>query len=114
MNPETKIQNDIRVALSAHGCLMIRTNTGTVKTVDGRMFTAGPPNGWPDLSGYRKADGRMILVEVKTAKGRLRDDQKHMAKIFSKTPGLIYGVCRSAEDAIKLVDSVPVIKEGES
>lgn len=113
MNPEAIIQNDIRVALSAHGCLMIRTNTGTVKTVDGRMFTAGPPNGWADLSGYRKADGRFIAIEVKTQNGRLRPDQKKMAALYAQSP-IIYGVCRSAEDAIKLVDSVPIIKEGES
>ena len=56
MTAEAKIQNDIRVALSAHGCTIIRTNSGSVKTVDGRMFIAGPPKGWPDLTGFRHSD----------------------------------------------------------
>lgn len=104
MNPETKIQNDIRVALSAAGCVIIRTNTGTVRTKDGRMFTAGPPNGWPDLTGAVKETGQIILIEVKTPKGNLRPDQKKMAKIItSMIPNAIYGVARSAEDAIEIL-----------
>lgn len=103
MTAEAKIQNDIRVALSAHGCTIIRTNSGSVKTVDGRMFIAGPPKGWPDLTGFRHSDGRLILVEVKNETGRLRPDQKRFAEFIQRFP-VIYGVRRSAEEAIKLIE----------
>jgi hypothetical protein len=105
MTAEAKIQNDIRVALSARGCTIIRTNTGSVKTADGRRFNAGPPNGWPDLTGYRHSDGKMILIECKTERGRLRDDQKRFAAMITKrAPNVLYGVCRSVDDALKLIE----------
>jgi hypothetical protein len=103
MTAEHDIQNDIRVALSQHGVVIIRTNTGKVRTKDGRYFNAGPPDGWPDLTGYVKKTGKMVLVEVKNERGRLRDDQKKLAKLFRQSP-VIYGVCRSAEDAVRLIE----------
>lgn len=90
------------MALSARGCVIIRTNTGKVMTRDGRPFNAGPPNGWPDLTGFVKATGQIILIEVKNQRGRLRDDQKRFAKMIAKYP-VLYGVCRSVDDAIKLI-----------
>lgn len=105
MTSEAKIQNDIRVALSAHGCTIIRTNTGSVKTADGRRFNAGPPNGWPDLCGMVHSTGQIILIECKNETGKLREDQKQFGKMVTKmVPNAIYGVCRSADDAIKLID----------
>lgn len=103
MTLEHIIQNQIRVALSQHGCTIIRTNTGRVFTKDGRMFDAGPPNGWPDLTGFRHSDGKMVLVEVKNERGRLREDQKRFAEMIKNYP-VIYGVCRSAKDAVKLLE----------
>ena len=67
------------------------------------MFDAGPPNGWPDLTGFRHSDGKMVLVEVKNERGRLREDQKRFAEMIKNYP-VIYGVCRSAEDAVKLLE----------
>lgn len=67
------------------------------------MFDAGPPNGWPDLTGFRHSDGKMVLVEVKNERGRLREDQKRFAEMIKNYP-VIYGVCRSAKDAVKLLE----------
>jgi hypothetical protein len=101
---EHAIQSEIMLAVSRHGCTIIRTNVGTVKTNDGRLFSAGPPPGWPDLSGFRHSDGRMILIECKNARGRLREDQKRFAAMIKRYPAVIYGVCRSAEDAVRLIE----------
>ena len=91
------------LALAAHGCIVARTNVGTVRTKDGRLFTAGPPPGWPDITAIRRVDGRAVLVECKNARGRLREDQKKFAAMIAQTP-VIYGVCRSADEAVKLVE----------
>ncbi|MFC6170469.1 VRR-NUC domain-containing protein [Loigolactobacillus jiayinensis] len=103
MTAEHTIQNDIRVALSAAGCTIIRTNTGTVKTEDGRLFSAGPPKGWPDLTGFRKSDGKMVLIEVKNEHGRLRKEQQRFAEMVSKLP-VLYGVAQSVDDALKIIE----------
>lgn len=103
MKSEHAIQSEIMLALSAHGCIVARTNVGTVRTVDGRLFNAGPPPGWPDVTAIRRSDGRAVLIEVKNERGRLRPDQIRFAQAIAGTP-IIYGVCRSAEDAIRLLE----------
>lgn len=100
---EHKTQNDIRVALSEHGCMVFRTNTGKVKTLDGRWFDTGLPRGYPDLCGFRKSDGKMFFIEVKNVIGKRRPDQVKFAKIINRFP-VLYGVARSAEDAIKIIE----------
>ena len=103
MKSEHAIQSEIMLAVSQADCTIIRTNVGRVITSDGRPFDAGPPKGWPDLTGFRHKDGKLILIEVKNERGRLREDQKRFAEFIQRFP-VIYGVCRSAEDAVKLVE----------
>ena len=102
MKSEAQIQNEILVALSKCGCTVIRTNAGQVRTMQGRIVKLAP-RGWPDITGFRKSDGLMLLVEVKNEKGRLRPDQVKFQEFIKQYP-VLYGVCRSAEDAIKLVE----------
>lgn len=75
---------------------------GKVKTAEGRWFDTGLPKGFPDLCGYRKSDGKMIFIEVKNEKGKLRDDQKKFAEFLETFP-VLYGVARSGEEALKIV-----------
>lgn len=103
MKSEHEIQSEIMLVLSRAGCTIIRTNVGKVRTETGRIFIAGPPKGWPDLSGFRHSDGKLILIEVKNERGRLRPDQKRFAEFIQRFP-VIYGVCRSAEEAIRLIE----------
>lgn len=98
---EADIQNAIRLALNPYA-VIFRVNSGKVRMADGRYFDTGVPNGYPDLSGFRKSDGKMIFIEVKSAKGKLRDVQENFIKIMREHP-VIIGVCRSPEEAIKLV-----------
>ena len=79
--------------------------------MDGRYFNTGVPKGFSDLFGFRKSDGRSVFIEVKTQKGRPTQEQKHFLEMMRKA-GAIAGVCRSAEDAVSLVESVEENKNG--
>ena len=98
MTPEHRIQNEIRLAL-ADSCLIFRANVGKVRTPDGRYFDTGLPNGFTDLFGFRKSDGKAVFIEVKTSKGKPTEKQQNFLQMM-KLNGAIAGICRSAEDAI--------------
>lgn len=101
MTAEHKIQNEIRTAL-AYSCIIFRMNVGTGYTADGRYFNTGVPKGFPDLFGFRKSDGRAVFIEVKTPKGKPSAKQVKFLETMRKN-GAIAGICRSAEDAVKLI-----------
>jgi len=98
---ESDVQNSIRLALSPYA-ITFRTNVGKVKTIDGRWFDTGLQKGHSDLTGFRKSDGKVFFIEVKTKDGRVRPDQQHFIDTMRKN-GAIAGVCRSAEEALELV-----------
>lgn len=100
---EHQIQNEIRVAISAADCTIFRTNTGTVIMPDGRPFSTGLPKGFPDLCGFRHRDGKAFFIEVKNERGQLRPEQTRFAKFAQRYP-ILYGVARSAEDALKIIN----------
>lgn len=102
MTSEHKIQNNIRIALSRHQCTVFRVNVGSVKTPDGRFFSAGVPSGHPDLYGYRWSDNQIFYIEVKNERGRPRKDQIRFHN-FLQSHNVIHGIARSPEDAIKIV-----------
>lgn len=99
---EQVIQDSIRVALAQAGYIVFRTNVGKVKTADGRWFDTGLPNGFPDLMGYKPNNGRIFFIEVKTAIGHRRRDQVDFSNGL-RNKNVIYGVARSAEEAVKIV-----------
>lgn len=99
---EAAIQDSIRVALAQAGYVVFRTNVGKVKTAEGRWFDTGLPVGFPDLIGYKPENGRIFFIEVKTAIGRRRKDQADFANGL-RNKNVIYGVARSAEEAVKIV-----------
>lgn len=113
---EADIQRQIRMAISPFGTYF-RANVGQAWTgsdyiqienglliKNPRPFNTGLPKGFPDLFGFTLKDDIPIFtaVEVKTPKGRLRQDQAYMLD-FLKAKGAIVGVARSADDAIKIV-----------
>lgn len=99
---EQKIQNDIRVALSKNNCTVFRVNVGSVRTPDGRFFSAGVPGGHPDLYGFRWSDNQVFYIEVKNERGKPREDQVKFHQMLTKH-SIIHGIARSAEDAVKIV-----------
>lgn len=100
--PEHKIQDAIRVALSAADCTVFRVNAGQVRLPDGHFFQTGVPKGHPDLYGFRWADNKIFYIEVKTKTGRPRPDQIKFHH-FLQQRKVIHGIARSPEDAVKIV-----------
>lgn len=100
--PEHIIQTQIIAMLSLNGCKVWRINVGSVEMKNGRHFQAGPKAGFPDICGYRKSDGKMFFIEVKTKSGRRRPSQEYFADDISQDP-VIYGVARSPEEALMIV-----------
>lgn len=98
---EHEIQNEILLELSKSGATVCRSNAGKIKTKDGRTIALFP-KGWPDITGFRHSDGKMILIECKNERGRLRKDQQQFEKFINQYP-VLYGVARSVEDAIKIL-----------
>lgn len=102
MTEEHVIQNAIRLAL-ANNCKIFRANVGSGRTFDGRYFDTGLPKGFPDLFGFRKSDGKAVFIEVKTPKGRASKEQlRFIEKMIAD--GAIAGICRSVQDALRLVN----------
>ena len=101
MKSEKAIQNEILLALSQNGCKVFRTNAGEVRTKDGRVVKL-LPKGFPDIAGFRMSDGKAVFVEVKNEKGKLRPEQIVFANLLKNFP-VIYGVARSADEAIQLI-----------
>jgi len=102
MPSEQKIQNEIILAINQRGHRLWRANAGKVHTKDNRIIKL-LPKGFPDTFGYRKSDGKFIAIEVKTETGRLRPEQKKF-KDFAEKQNILYGVARSVEEAIEIVE----------
>lgn len=101
MHAETALMNEIRVALS-EDCIIFRGNVGKVRMADGRFFDTGLPKGFSDLFGFRKSDGKMVFVEVKTATGKVRPEQLQFLETVKKY-GCLAGIARSVDDALAIV-----------
>ena len=99
---EQFLQDSIRVALVQAGYIVFRTNVGKVKTADGRFFDTGLPSGFPDLMGFKPENGKIYFIEVKTPAGHRRKDQINFAN-FLRDKHVIYGVARSADEAVAIV-----------
>lgn len=103
MKSEQQIQNEILLAASNAGHRLFRANAGKIRTSNGawvKLF----PKGFPDTVGYRANDGKFIAIEVKNKKGKLSREQVKFAE-FAKTQPILYGVARSKEDAIHIIEN---------
>ena len=60
--------------------------------------------GFPDVLGWNKDTGQFIAIEVKKPNGRLSKHQKKFAE-FAQSQPVIYGVARSAEEAIDIIEN---------
>ena len=108
---EQAIQDSIRVALAQAGYIVFRANVGKVKTDDGRWFDSGLPSGFPDLMGFKPDNGRIFFIEVKTPVGRRRKDQVAFANGL-RDKNVIYGVARSAGEAVEIVrDELKILED---
>ena len=114
MNPETKIQRLIMLALSEAGCTVFRNETGTfwagkvihkageqVTLTAARPIPCGLCVGSSDIIGFTD-DGRFLAIEVKTPKGRPTKEQLRFIDAVNASGG-IAGIARSVEDALDLI-----------
>lgn len=99
MKLEHDIQNEIRIWCGEHDLITIRINVGQGYTKDGRFFTTGAPNGYPDLTILGK-NGKMCYCETKTPAGRLRKDQKEFHAVL-QARGFKVIVPHSLEEFVK-------------
>lgn len=99
---EQEIQNKIILEVNKRGHRLWRANAGKVQTKDNRIIKLFP-KGFPDAVGFRKTDGKMIFIEVKTEKGRLRPEQIKFQS-FIETQPVLYGIARSVDDAIRIIE----------
>lgn len=108
---EQRIQQEIRIACSKGDTRLFRNNTGTLRDQNGRPVTFGLCKGSADLIGWKTVTitedmvGQQVAVftsiEVKTATGRLRPEQRQWLDAVQAAGG-IAGVARSVEDAERL------------
>jgi len=111
---EQNIQNECLLALSEAGCTVWRQNTGLAWVGDPvylkngdvilrnpRRLHVGLCKGSSDIIGIAP-DGRFLAPEVKTATGRVTDDQERFILRVNQAGG-IAGVVKSARDAINLL-----------
>lgn len=114
MNPETRIQHRIMLALSEAGCIIWRNETSgawvgkqihragdQVTLTNARMIRFGLAVGSSDLIGIAP-DGRFLAVEVKTKTGRASKEQLKFIDAVNNAGG-IAGIARSPEEALQLI-----------
>lgn len=83
-------------------CQLYRVNVGRMKTPDGRWFSTGVPAGYPDLSGYRRSDGRAVYIECKVRPNKPTAKQLEFIE-RARAQGCLAGVCYSPEEALSLI-----------
>ena len=97
---ETEIQNQIRL-----GCtdiaVLFRINVYKGKTESGRYIKTAI-EGYSDLSGFRKSDGKAVFIEVKTENGVVSPEQENFIRV-AQSFGCLSGFARSVEDARKII-----------
>jgi hypothetical protein len=112
---EQTIQQHIRIACSQGDTRLFRNNTGTLRDQHGRPVQFGLCKGSADLIGWRTVTvtpemvGQRVAVftsiEVKTATGRLRPEQRQWLDCVQAAGG-IAGVARSVSEAEALLRDV--------
>lgn len=101
MNPETKLQNEIIVALCKNGCVAFNHTVGQFFTKYGGTVHIGH-HGEADIWGHRCSDGKAFYIEVKLPGEKPRADQEKFLRSMAAT-GAISGCAHSIEEALDIV-----------
>ncbi len=87
MSTESQLVHDVLAAWGAHPRVRIaRINTGAAK-IKGRLVRFGVP-GTGDIVGLIAPDGRMLMIECKSATGKQRKEQRAMQRVIEKWGGI--------------------------
>ncbi len=104
MNLETKLQNQIIVALCQNGCVARNHTVGQFYTKYGAIVNIGK-QGESDIFGHRISDGKALYIEVKLPGEEPRDDQQQFIDAM-RAAGAIAGCAHSVEEALKIACSM--------
>jgi hypothetical protein len=85
-------------------CWRINSGTFQERNRDGstRYIRANTARGMSDIMGILK-NGRTLAIEVKSRTGRMRPGQEEFLQTIRQAGG-VAGVCRSVEDAVRLLE----------
>ena len=103
INKETKLQNQIIVALCRNGCVARNHTVGQFYTKYGTIVNVGQ-HGESDIFGHRISDGKALYIEVKLPGEEPREDQQKFIDAM-KAAGAIAGCAHSVEEALNIVTS---------
>ena len=95
MTPETAIQKQILDYLSYAGWFVWKNNNVGIYKKSTGSYIPAQMKGIPDLTAIK--DGRVLMVEVKTPKGKLSEHQVKFQERYEEAGG-IYIVARGYED----------------
>lgn len=104
MTKEQDIQNLIKDIINRFYGRCWRANAGVFKSFDGKRIVQGLPKGFPDLFGFRRRDGKMFFLEVKSKKGKRTEEQERFEQMLNENPNILYGVVKSLDDALKVLE----------
>lgn len=97
---EIEIQDQIRAWLARDGRVILwRNNTGFASKEKVRY---GLAKGSADLIGLVIGTGQFLAIEVKTATGRVEEDQKAWLNLVNQSGGIAF-VARSPAEALDLL-----------
>ena len=100
---ESTIQNKIRLALGSRSDVrLFRNHVGVVKDQRGQVHSFGLRKGSADLIGWVRISHIAVFlsIEVKTATGRIREEQQQWMKNVNESGGIAF-VARSEEEALE-------------
>jgi hypothetical protein len=101
---ENVVTREILFALglrAGQSLLLVRVQSGAHKV--GSYFVRGAEPGTADLIGSYRGVG--LAIEVKTPRGKQNPNQKAWEERWSRAGG-VYALCRSASDALAVIDSI--------
>ena len=101
---ESRIQAEILLAINQRGHRLYRSNAGTIKDERTGSWIKLFPKGFPDTVGFHRDTGQFIVIEVKNKAGRLSKEQIAFKDFIINQP-VIYGVARSADDAVEIIEN---------
>ena len=113
-NSETKIQQEIRLALGQRSDLrLFRNDTGKLPDPrTGRWVQFGLAKGSSDLIGFKTVKitsemigqdiAQFVSIEIKTERGKLTDIQKNWLQKVQSSGGIV-GVARTVKDALNIL-----------
>ena len=113
-NSETKIQQEIRLALGQRSDLrLFRNETGKLPDPrTGRWVQFGLAKGSSDLIGFKTVKitpemigqevAQFVSIEIKTERGKLTDVQQNWLQKVKSSGGIV-GVARTVKDALQIL-----------